>query len=109
MRIIGCQILFDFVNNQVGFTVSTTITRFKFSGLKIIIQFPFLDNFLSFDWKNMSLHIFYILQIDGSYLFNLEGIIPKLCQLAQETGEDESARNSRSAGLKALLAMVFIL
>ncbi|KAG5055131.1 hypothetical protein JHK85_007641 [Glycine max] len=45
-------------------------------------------------------------KIDGSYLFNLEGIIPKLCQLAQETGEDESARNSRSAGLKALSAMV---
>ncbi|KAF1897601.1 hypothetical protein Lal_00032358 [Lupinus albus] len=45
-------------------------------------------------------------QTDGSYLFSLESIIPKLCQLAQETGEDERARASRSAGLQALSSMV---
>ncbi|OIW05216.1 hypothetical protein TanjilG_14769 [Lupinus angustifolius] len=45
-------------------------------------------------------------QPEGNYLFSLEGIIPKLCQLAQETGEDERARASRSAGLQALSSMV---
>jgi len=41
-------------------------------------------------------------------MFNLEGFIPKLCQLAQEVGEDEREQSLRSAGLQALSSMVFL-
>jgi hypothetical protein len=41
-------------------------------------------------------------------MFNLEGFIPKLCQLAQEVGEDEKEQSLRSAGLQALSSMVSI-
>jgi len=42
-------------------------------------------------------------------MFNLEGFIPKLCQLAQEVGEDDRALRLRSAGLQALSYMVLFL
>lgn len=39
-------------------------------------------------------------------MFNLEGLIPKLCQLAQEAGNNERTLRLRSAGLQVLGTMV---
>ncbi|XP_021656837.2 protein SEMI-ROLLED LEAF 2 isoform X5 [Hevea brasiliensis] len=45
-------------------------------------------------------------QTDSTQMFNLEGIIPKLCQLAQGVGDGERTLRLHSAGLQALASMV---
>ncbi|MCD9645182.1 membrane anchoring protein efr3a [Datura stramonium] len=52
---------------------------------------------------------FIINQRDSTYMFNFEGLIPKICLLAQEMGEDERVLKMRCAGLQALSAMIWFM
>ncbi|XP_068317761.1 protein SEMI-ROLLED LEAF 2 [Pyrus communis] len=48
-------------------------------------------------------------QTDSTHMFSLEGLIPKLCQMAQEVGDNERALRLRSAGLQSLAFMVWFM
>ncbi|KAF7025030.1 hypothetical protein CFC21_037277 [Triticum aestivum] len=45
-------------------------------------------------------------QVDSTHMFSLEGMIPKLCKIAQELREDDKGIRLRSAALQALASMV---
>ena len=47
-----------------------------------------------------------IMQRDGTYMFNLDGFISKLCRLAQEMGDDVKIQHLRAAGIQVLSSMV---
>lgn len=39
-------------------------------------------------------------------MFNLDGMIPKVCLLAQDAGDDKRVEKLRAAGLQALSSLV---
>ncbi|KAK9016467.1 hypothetical protein V6N11_078963 [Hibiscus sabdariffa] len=52
---------------------------------------------------------FVINQKDNTFMSNLEGFIPKVCQLAQEAGEGERETNLHSAGLQAISSLIWLM
>lgn len=50
--------------------------------------------------------ILLFVQRDGTYMFNLDSFILKLCHLAQQVGDDGKVEHLRASGLQVLSSMV---
>ena len=51
-------------------------------------------------------YVSFVQQTDATYMRNLDGLVPSLCALAREHGEDKRRLPIRAAALQALAAMV---
>ncbi|XP_038992706.1 protein SEMI-ROLLED LEAF 2-like [Hibiscus syriacus] len=81
------------------------------TSLQSIIQ-TLLDQSRQYEMQILgcqTLFDFVINQKDSTFLSNLEGFIPKVCQLAQEIGEGERETNLRSAGLQAISSLIWLM
>nr|GLL37390.1 protein EFR3 homolog B [Ipomoea trifida] len=48
-------------------------------------------------------------QVDGTYTYNIENLVQKVCSLARETGEEDQKRCLRASSLRCLSAMVWFM
>lgn len=48
-------------------------------------------------------------QVDGTYFYQLDALLLTLCSIAQVTGEERRQRQLRSAGLRALSALIWFM
>ncbi|MCO5547331.1 hypothetical protein L7F22_000779 [Adiantum nelumboides] len=48
-------------------------------------------------------------QVDGTYIYQLDALLLKLCSLSKEFGEERRQRQLRAAGLRALSALIWFM
>ncbi|KAL5998089.1 hypothetical protein ACLOJK_009024 [Asimina triloba] len=107
MRILGCQALIDFINCQadhqvllVGHEDTTTANQVLLVGHEDTTTASCLC---------VKEGAELCMPMDSTYMFNLEGLLPKVCHLANEVGEEERELRLRSAGLQAIASMVWFM
>lgn len=86
-----------------------SVENFELLCAALQLRLQFLFRFWSSMGQVRLIFLNQFLQKNGSNIFNLEGFIPRLCQLAQEVGNEERAQKLRAAGLQTLSSMVFVL